>query len=63
MKLTIRLKNDARDIQVKAATMSIDWYKQTLKLTFKDKQGNILGIYKVNKIESFVCEEKRNGEE
>ena len=61
MKLTIRLKNDARDIQVKAATVSIDWYKHTLKLVYKDKLGNILGIYKVNNIESLVCEENKNG--
>ena len=63
MKLTLRLKNDARDIQVKAATVGIDWYKHTLKLVYKDKLGNILGIYKVNNIESLICEEKRNGEE
>lgn len=63
MKLTIRLKNDARDIQVKAATVCIDWYKHTLKLVYKDKLGNILGIYKVNNIESLSCEEKKNGEE
>ena len=63
MKLTVRLKSDARDIQVKAATVAIEWYKHTLKLVYRDRQGNILGIYKLNQIDNIICEEKKNGEE
>ena len=63
MKLTVRLKHDSRDIQVKAATVSLEWYKNTLKLVYKDRLGNILGIYKVNQIDNIICEEKINGKE
>ena len=63
MKLTVRLKHDSRDIQIKASVVALEWYKNTLKLVYKDKQGNILGIYKVRHIDNIICEERKNGEE
>lgn len=63
MKLTLRLKHDSRDIQIKASVVALEWYKNTLKLVYEDEQGNILGIYKVKQIDNIICEERKNGEE
>lgn len=62
MKLILRLKSDTRDICARVGTVNLEWYKKTLKLVYRDRYGNILGIYKMNEIENMICEERRNGE-